>query len=135
MALGNPKVDYFSLDIEGAEHAVLSTIDFKKVDISIMSIEVNHAGDIFEGTRQDIINLLSNGYSTVPKNGLVCIRLFIFPLYTLLLKTYSYSVHHYLFSSFLAIFHQKSEMFGYFSPKFQNFCPFSANFGHLFQFT
>ena len=32
MALGNPTVDYFSLDIEGAEFPVLKTIPFEKVE-------------------------------------------------------------------------------------------------------
>ena len=31
LALGNPVVDYFSLDIEGAEYPVLKTIPFEKV--------------------------------------------------------------------------------------------------------
>ncbi len=31
LALGNPPVDYFSLDIEGAEFPVLNTIPFDKV--------------------------------------------------------------------------------------------------------
>ncbi len=33
MALGNPTVDYFSLDIEGAELPVLKTIPFDQLDI------------------------------------------------------------------------------------------------------
>ena len=41
MALGNPTVDYFSLDVEGAEFAVLRTIPWEKVDIKVWSIEVN----------------------------------------------------------------------------------------------
>ena len=40
MALGNPKVDYLSLDIEGAEEAVLKTIPWDKVDISIIGLEI-----------------------------------------------------------------------------------------------
>lgn len=31
LAMGNPVVDYFSLDIEGAEYPVLKTIPFEKV--------------------------------------------------------------------------------------------------------
>ena len=31
MALGNPRVDYFSLDIEGAEFPVLKTVPWDKV--------------------------------------------------------------------------------------------------------
>ena len=33
LALGNPKVDFFSLDVEGSELGVLTTIPFDKVDI------------------------------------------------------------------------------------------------------
>ena len=36
------KLDFFSLDIEGAELQVLSTIPWDKVDIELMRIEVNH---------------------------------------------------------------------------------------------
>ena len=34
-AIGNPSVDYFSLDIEGVELAVLKTIPWNKVDIKV----------------------------------------------------------------------------------------------------
>ena len=57
-AMGKPKVDYFSLDIEGAEFAVLNTIPWKDVDIDVLGVEVNHAGDIFDGSRDDIADLL-----------------------------------------------------------------------------
>ena len=57
-AMGQPKVDYFSLDIEGAEFAVLNTIPWKDVDIDVLGVEVNHAGDIFDGSRDDIADLL-----------------------------------------------------------------------------
>lgn len=33
LALGNPVVDFFSLDVEGSEFNVLRTIPFDKVDI------------------------------------------------------------------------------------------------------
>ena len=39
LAVGNPVVDYFSLDIEGAELPVLKTIPWDKVDIKVLSIE------------------------------------------------------------------------------------------------
>ena len=39
-AVGNPKVNYFSLDIEGVELDVLKSIPWDKVDIDIFSIEV-----------------------------------------------------------------------------------------------
>ena len=39
LALGNPVVDYLSLDIEGAELPVLKTIPWHKVNVKVMSIE------------------------------------------------------------------------------------------------
>ena len=39
-ALGNPKVDYFSLDVEGVELDVLKSVPWEKVDIDVFSIEV-----------------------------------------------------------------------------------------------
>ena len=67
-ALGNPSIDYFSLDIEGAEYAVLKSIPWKSVNITILGVEVNHAGDIFQGSRQDIFDLLeSNEFLYVGK--------------------------------------------------------------------
>ena len=35
LALGNPTVDYFSLDVEGAEYDVLKTIPYNEVDIKV----------------------------------------------------------------------------------------------------
>ena len=62
-ALGNPHIDYFSLDIEGAEMVVLKTIPWHKVNMTLLSIEVNHAGDIFPGTRKDINEFMNKkGY-------------------------------------------------------------------------
>ena len=63
MALGNPVVDYFSLDIEGAEYNVLKTIPFNKTRIKLFGVEVEHAGKIFNGTQHDIDNIMSeNGF-------------------------------------------------------------------------
>ena len=65
-ALNNPQVDYFSLDIEGAEYAVLNSLNWKKVKISALSVEMNHAGEIFDGTRKDIHELLEkNGFTYI----------------------------------------------------------------------
>ena len=70
-ALGLPIVDYFSLDIEGAEYQVLKTIPFKHVDIRMFGVEVEHAGKIFNGTEHDIIRLFNNnGYRYVAKTKL-----------------------------------------------------------------
>jgi hypothetical protein len=64
LALGNPQIDYFSLDIEGAEMVVLETVPWDKVNMTLLSIEMNHAGDIFPGTKEDIHNFLaSKGYT------------------------------------------------------------------------
>jgi len=43
LALGNPKVDFLSLDIEGAEQAVLKTVPWDKVDIELVMIETYHS--------------------------------------------------------------------------------------------
>merc|ERR1719460_1874786 len=54
LAMGNPTVHYFSLDVEGSEFPILKTIPFDKVDIKVLDIEVNHAGSIFPGSFKDI---------------------------------------------------------------------------------
>ena len=62
-ALGNPVIDYFSLDIEGAEFPVLKTIDFDKVDIRVLSIEVTKLDSIFDGRLTQLKYLMKrNGY-------------------------------------------------------------------------
>ena len=58
MALGNPTVDLFSLDIEGAELQVLKTIPWDKVNIRVLLIEVNHIGEIFKGSPKALNQLL-----------------------------------------------------------------------------
>ena len=60
MALGNPHIDYFSLDIEGAELPVLKTLPWDKINMTLLDVEVNHAGVIFPGTKNDIQNFLSS---------------------------------------------------------------------------
>jgi len=55
LAMGNPTVDYFSLDIEGAEFPVLQSIPWDKVDIRVLTVETHMAGLLFPGTRSDII--------------------------------------------------------------------------------
>lgn len=62
-ALGNPTIDLFSLDIEGAELPVLKTIPWEKVKIRALMVEVNHVGQIFEGTVSDLDSFLDeNGF-------------------------------------------------------------------------
>ena len=68
MALQNPHVDYFSLDIEGAELKVLQTLPWNLVNVTLLSVEVNHAGIIFDGTYQDIRNFMKGqGYEHIDK--------------------------------------------------------------------
>ena len=63
-ALGNPTVDFLSLDIEGAEYQVLKNIPWDLVDIRAIAVETQFAGEVMEGTRQDIVELLlSVGYT------------------------------------------------------------------------
>ena len=57
-AMGNPTIDYLSLDIEGAEFPVLQSIAFDEVDISVISIEVNHVGQIFDGRKANLDTLM-----------------------------------------------------------------------------
>ena len=40
LALGNPTVDYFSLDVEGAEYDVLKTIPYDDVDIKVRVLKI-----------------------------------------------------------------------------------------------
>ena len=66
LAMGNPTVHYFSLDIEGAELPVLKTIPWEKVDIRVMTVETHLAGRIFPGSREELINYLEQvGYTHV----------------------------------------------------------------------
>ena len=62
-AAGNVTVNYLSLDIEGTELLVLQTIPWDLVDVEVITVETRHAGELFPGTRRDIINYLaSQGY-------------------------------------------------------------------------
>ncbi|XP_023345482.1 uncharacterized protein LOC111714576 [Eurytemora carolleeae] len=62
-AMGNPTVNYFSLDIEGGEFQVLKTIPWDKVDIQVLSVETHFAGLRSEGSRDDIIEYMKSvGY-------------------------------------------------------------------------
>jgi len=62
-ALGNPTVHYLSLDVEGSEFQILKSIPFQEVDIKVIDLEINHLGEIFPGTFQNILNYLeTQGY-------------------------------------------------------------------------
>ena len=63
LAMGNPTVNWFILDIEGAEYQVLQTIPWTLVDIEMISVETDLAGEIMPGSRQEIIDYMkSQGY-------------------------------------------------------------------------
>ena len=63
-ALGNPMIDYLSLDIEGAELQVLESISFDDVDIKVISVEVAKLGKIFDRTYTNFKHLMKrNGYA------------------------------------------------------------------------
>ena len=51
------------MDIEGAEFLVLQTIPWDKVDIEVLTVETNHAGEVFPGSKEEIRNYLADqGY-------------------------------------------------------------------------
>jgi predicted metallopeptidase len=63
MAVGNPTVDLFSLDIEGAEFQVLKTVPWDKVDIKVILVEVAHLGKVFDGDLREFNSFMSKiGY-------------------------------------------------------------------------
>lgn len=43
LAIGNPTVHYLSLDVEGVEHSVLSSVPWDKVDIKVLTVETSHS--------------------------------------------------------------------------------------------
>lgn len=55
LALGNPTVHYLSLDVEGAEQAVLDSVPWQKVDVKVLTVESSHSS--------------SNGIEAVMKKG------------------------------------------------------------------
>jgi hypothetical protein len=64
MAMGNPTVDFFSLDVEGSEQGVLESIPWDKVDIRVLTIEFSHID------RESVQRLLEkNGYEHLFKVG------------------------------------------------------------------
>jgi len=61
LALGNPTVDFLSLDVEGPELEVLETIPWAKVDIRAISVETEF---LSLEKREKVFNLLiSNGFT------------------------------------------------------------------------
>ena len=66
LALNQTKVDYFSLDIEGDELAVLKTIPFEKIDITVIGVEYLHHIDKGVGM---FSFLKSKGYEEIQRFG------------------------------------------------------------------
>jgi len=62
MALDNPSIDYFSLDVEGSELDILKTIPFDSVDIKTLSVEFFHLDE--KGATNDEMKtyMISQGY-------------------------------------------------------------------------
>lgn len=59
------KVDYLSLDVEGSELKVLEGIDFSKLDIKLIGVEINYKED-----ESKIYNILNkNGYTFLKNCG------------------------------------------------------------------
>ena len=42
LAMNTTKLDFFSLDVEGAEFPILNTLPFDKLDVSVLAVEVAH---------------------------------------------------------------------------------------------
>jgi hypothetical protein len=51
-AIGRSTVDFWSLDIEGSESAVLHSTDFSKVEVGVLLIEMNKNGANNDGIRE-----------------------------------------------------------------------------------
>ena len=66
LASRRTNIDFFSLDIEGAELDVLKTIPWPKVDIKVILVEYAH---IKEGKKALIDYMTSNGYTSLPNKG------------------------------------------------------------------
>ena len=69
-AVGNPTIDYLSLDIEGVEIQVLRSLPFEKLDIKVISIETNHIRTTYDGSSTNLDFLLRrNGYTRYKSVG------------------------------------------------------------------
>ena len=60
LALDSPTVTLLSLDIEGAEFEVFRSLPWDKVDIEVIITELVHAGEVFPGSRLEIIQYLES---------------------------------------------------------------------------
>ena len=63
LALGNPTVDLFSLDVEGSDFEILKSIPWEKVNIRVLLIEVVNLGKIYPGSLAELNAFLEDkGY-------------------------------------------------------------------------
>lgn len=69
LALNTTTIDYFSLDVEGAEMKVLKTIPWDKVNIKTLSVEFKHTDEGKETMRQYMESLGYVVYSEVTHPG------------------------------------------------------------------
>ena len=75
-AFSNKRINFFSLDVEGAENLVLKTIDFSKVmiDVSMIEIRNNHCQDDCEVREQVRQKMSAEGYlryeGLIPKSDI-----------------------------------------------------------------
>ena len=60
LALDSPTVTLLSLDIEGAEFPVLRSLPWDEVDIEVILTELVHAGELFPGSRLEVIEFLES---------------------------------------------------------------------------
>ena len=80
LALGNPAVHFFSLDIEGAELPVLKTVPWDKVDIRfrfhsfgifwmrvnrVLTVETHFAGQVYPGDRREVIAYMEEVFKPI----------------------------------------------------------------------
>ena len=66
LAVGNPRVDYFSLDVEGFEWEIIKSIPWDKVDITVVDLEFTHLGDKNPVLEQFMFD---NGYRIAKRIG------------------------------------------------------------------
>ena len=75
-AFSNKRINFFSLDVEGSENLVLETIDFSKVMIDVMMIEIqnNHCKKECEVREQVRQKMSTEGYlryeALIPKSDI-----------------------------------------------------------------
>jgi len=67
-SIGRSTVDFWSLDIEGSEGRVLKATDFSKVEVGVMLIEMNKAGENIRDIRQvmDAEGFVDIGHTNYP---------------------------------------------------------------------